>query len=147
MARQAASGSFDCVTRDETVSHFAQDDNSDGSAQLYKDALTGEGGFDGVSDAVVAVGGYDAPAARAGEGFEVLGRVVHEDGAAGGLEHGDVIPVVADGEDRCRVDVARGGEREQGGALGAAGGKDVDDGEIARGILGAVQAELVIGLV
>jgi len=65
VARQAASGSFDCVTRDETVSHFAQDDNSDGSAQLYRDALTGEGGFDGVGDAVVSVGAGDAPVARA----------------------------------------------------------------------------------
>ena len=97
-----------------------------------------------MGNAVVAVGGYDAPVARAREGFEVLGRVVHEDGAARGLEHRDVVPVVADGEDRCRVDLARAGEREQSGTLGAVGGEDVDDGEVARGILGAVQAELVL---
>ena len=97
-----------------------------------------------MGDAVVAVGGGDAPAARAGEGFEVFGGVVHQHRAAGGLQHGDVVPVVADGEGLCGVNPARGGEREQGGALGAAGGKNVEDAEVARGVLGAVEGEFVL---
>ena len=62
---------------------------------------------------------------------------------AGSLEHGDIVPVVADGEDFCGVDVAGTGEGEHGGALGASGGKNVEDGEVARGVLRAVEGELV----
>ena len=97
-----------------------------------------------MGDAVVAVGGGDLPAASAGEGFQVFGCVEHEDGAASGLQHGDVVPVVADGEHFCGVDVAVVGEREQRGALGAVGGKDVEDTEVARGILRAVEGEFVL---
>ncbi len=56
----------------------------------------------------------------------------------GGFEHGDVIPVVADGHDLGGGDVAGGGEGEDGGALGAVGGEDVEDGEVAEGVFGAV---------
>jgi len=105
-----------------------------------------EGGFDGVGDAVVAVGGADAPAAGGGEKLEVRGRVVHEDGGAGDFEHGDVVPVVADGEDLGGVDAAGGGEGEQGRTFGAAGGEDVEDGEVAVGVLGAVEGEEGFGV-
>ena len=103
-----------------------------------------EGGFDGVGDAVVAVGGGDAASCCA------RARVLRSSGALSistarpaACEHGDVVPVVADGEDFCGVDPAGAGEREQGGALGAAGGEDVEDAEVARGILGAVEGECV----
>ena len=106
--------------------------------ELARDA---EGSLDGVGDAVGGVGWADAPAAGAGEGFEVFGGVVHQDGGAGDFQHGDVVPVVADGEDLCGVDAVGGGEREDGGAFGAAGGEDVEDGEIAGGIFGAVEGD------
>src|ERR1035438_1247783 len=74
----------------------------------------GEDGFDCFGDAVVAVGTADAPVAGAGQGFEVFGGIVHEDGGAGDFEHGDVVPVVADGENLRCVDVLCGGEGEDG---------------------------------
>src|ERR1039458_8473624 len=98
-----------------------------------------EGGFDGFGDAVVAVGWTEAPAARCCKELEVGGRIVHEDGGAGDFEHRDVVPVVADGEDLRGVDALGGGECEDGGALRAAGGKDVEDGEVAAGVFGAVE--------
>jgi len=96
-----------------------------------------------VGDAVVAVGGGDGPVAGAAEGFQVFRCVVHQHRATGGPEHGDVVPVVADGEDLRGIDAAGAGEREQGGALGASGGKNVEDAEVARGILRAVEGEFV----
>ena len=44
------------------------------------------------------------------------------------------------------VDAVRGGEREDGGAFGAAGGEDVEDGEVAAGVFGAVEGEDGFGL-
>jgi len=105
----------------------------------------GEGGFDGEGDAVVAVGEADGPAAGEGEGAEVVGGVGHEDGVGGGFEHGDVVPVVADGHDVRGCDATRGGEGEDGCALGAVGGEDVEDGEVAVGVLGAVEGEEGLG--
>ena len=80
-----------------------------------------------------------------GEGAEVVGGVGHEDGVGGGFEHGDVVPVVADGHDLGGGDVAGGGEGEDGGALGAVGGEDVEDREVAVGVFGAVEGEEGLG--
>src|ERR1039458_1889570 len=107
----------------------------------YSLAGDGEDGLDGVGDAVGGVGGGDGPAAGCGEELEVRRGVRHEDGGAGDLEHGDVVPVVADGEDLRGGYAMRGGEREDGGAFGAAGGQDVEDGEVAGGVFGAVEGE------
>ena len=110
---------------------------------LKECALAGNGqcGFDGLGNSVVAIRGADAPSARAGEDFEVFGGVVHEDGGAGGLEHGDVVPVIADGQNLRGVDAPRGGQGKQCGALGATGGEDVEDGEIAVGVVGAIEGK------
>ncbi len=101
----------------------------------------GEGGLDGVGYAVGGVGGADWPVAGGGEEFEVRRGVRHEDGGAGDFEHGDVVPVVADGEDLRGGYAVRGGEREDGRAFGAAGGEDVEDGEVAGWVFGAVEGE------
>jgi len=82
----------------------------------------GQGGFDGFGDAVGGVGEADMPVLGAGEVFEVFGGIGHEDRGAGDFQHGDVVPVVAYGENLGGVDAASGGEREDGGALGASGG-------------------------
>jgi len=104
-----------------------------------------KGGFDGVGYAVGDVGGADAPVTGVSEGFEVFGGVRHEDGGAGDFEHGDVVPVVSDGEDLVRRYVVGGGEREDGGAFGTAGGEDVEDGEVAGGVFSAVEGEDMMG--
>src|ERR1035441_5946875 len=88
----------------------------------------GEDGFDCFGDAVVAVGTADAPVAGAGQGFEVFGGIVHEDGGAGDFEHGDVVPVVADGENLRCADVFSGGEGEDGRSLATA--QDIDAAQI-----------------
>ena len=102
----------------------------------------GEGGLDGVGDAVLLVSTGDPPAESAGAGEELGGRVAHEDGGAGDVEHGEVVPVVADGHDVGGGVAACGGERGEGGAFAGAGGEDVDDGEVAGWVLGAVEGDL-----
>ncbi len=81
------------------------------------------------------------PVAGQGEGLELDGGVAHEDGVAGDLEHGEVVPVVADGHDAGGCDVAGGGEAEECVAFGAAGGEDVEEREVALGVLGAAEGE------
>ena len=73
-------------------------------------AGSGEREFYGFCDAVLDVGQTDAPSVRKGERLEVVGGVIHEDCGAGDLEHGDVVPVVADGEDLRGVDASHSGE-------------------------------------
>jgi len=103
-----------------------------------------EGGFDGVGEAVVAVGAGELPAARACDGLQVFRGVVHEDGAAGGLKHGDVVPVVADGEYLRGINAAGVGQGHQRGAFGTTRGKYVEDRKVARGVFRAVEGEEVI---
>ncbi len=98
-----------------------------------------------MGDTVVAVAAADVPGAGVGEGFEIVRRVVHEYGAACGLEHGDIVPVVADGEDPRGVAAIIAGECEQGRTLGTLRWEHVEDTEIARGVLGAMQCEPVWG--
>ena len=61
---------------------------------------------------------------------------------AGEAEHGEVVPVVADGEDVVGGDAAQVGEVLEGGGLGAAGGEDVEQGEVGFGVGGAVECYL-----
>ncbi len=81
-----------------------------------------------------------------GEGFEVFGGVLHQDWVAGEVKHGEIVPVVSDGHDLGGFDAVGTGEAEEGGTLGAAGGEDVHDGEVAVGVLGAGELDLGVGV-
>jgi len=107
--------------------------------------LDGEGFFDGDGDAVIVVVRGDEPVASVCESKKVGGSIGHEDCTAGGFEHGDVVPVVADGEDFGHLDTAQRGEAGERSGLGAAGGEDVQDGEIAVWIRCAMQRDLSVG--
>jgi hypothetical protein len=61
---------------------------------------------------------------------------------AGEAEHGDVVPVVADGENVGGGEAADLDEVLEGGGFGAAGGQDVEDGEVVFGVGGAVECDL-----
>ena len=104
-----------------------------------------EGLFDGLGYAVFEVGGGDGPVAGGGDLLEVGGAIAHENGVSGDGEHGEIVPVVADGHEAGGVEAAGGAEAEEGGAFGAAGGEDVDDGEVAVGIFGAVEGDAGFG--
>jgi hypothetical protein len=63
---------------------------------------------------------------------------------AGQAEHGNVIPVVADGKDVAGGEAAQLGEMLKCRGFGAARGQDIDDREIFFGVDGAVQRDLGI---
>jgi len=60
-------------------------------------------------------------------------------------KHGDIVPVVADGEDVGGGEAAQGCEVLEGRRFGAAGGKNIQQGEIGFGIGGAVERDLGLG--
>jgi len=104
-------------------------------------AASGESGFDRFGHAVVGVGRADAPTTSVGEFLKVIGSVVHQDCGAGDFQHGDVVPVISDGEDLRGLDAAGGSKREERCAFGASGREDVEDGEVATRVFGAVKSD------
>uniref|UniRef100_E6QHK0 Uncharacterized protein n=1 Tax=mine drainage metagenome TaxID=410659 RepID=E6QHK0_9ZZZZ len=104
--------------------------------------VAGDGHFEHLGDAVFGVAGGDAPAALRGEMEQLVGGVAHEDADACPVEHGFVIPVVADGHGLLLGDAEARGETLDGGALGDAGREQVEDGEIMAWIGGADDFDL-----
>jgi len=109
------------------------------------DCNLAEDGFNRNGDTVLVVGWDDGPTAGSGKSFEIVGRVGHQGGVAGESEHGDVVPVIADGENVGRGSAAQGCDVLEGRGLGAASGKNIQQGEICIGVGGSVERDLGVG--
>jgi hypothetical protein len=99
--------------------------------------MAGDDPLQSHSHAILVIGWSLLPAAGFGEGAQILRRIGHHDGLAGPLQHIDIVPVIADGHGFFATDTETGGEAFESPSFGDAGGKEVEDGEVAGGIFGA----------
>lgn len=115
-----------------------------GCLRRWRGSLGDEGrGVDGggeselVDEAVDEVGevgaGVVAGEDEVGGGADGGGCVAHGDAESGAGEHGDVVHVVADGDDLLGGDVPEIGQVEDGGPLGGVGAEDLAHGALVGG--------------
>ena len=110
------------------------------SAQAGSDFIRGAAGYGHLQShchAIFVIGWSLLPSAGFGEGAQIVGCVGHHDGLTGPFEHVDVVPVVADGHGFFAIDAEAGGEALESPSFGDSWGRQVEDGEVARGIFGA----------